>query len=67
MVYGDDTTTFPHLDNDDDKMIFLSGRDVQKYFDGGEKPLRKPLNKKKPKSTEAIVRGFKNLFKKFKF
>ena len=65
MVYGDDTTTFPHLDNDEDKMMFLSSRDVQKYFDGGEKPLRKPLSKKKPKVTEVIVRSFGNLFKKF--
>ena len=65
MVYGDDTTTFPHSDNDEDKMMFLSGRDVQKYFYGGEKPLQKPLNKKKSNPTEAIVRGFKDLFKRF--
>ncbi len=64
MVYGDDTTTFPHLDNDEDKMIFLSGKDVQRYFDGGEKPLRKPLSQKKLKPTEVIVRGFMKLFKR---
>ena len=65
MVYGDDTTTFPHVDSDEDKMMFLSGRDVQKYFDGGEKPLQKPLSRKKPKPTEVIVRGLKKLFKRF--
>ena len=64
MDYSDDTTTVPHLDNDEDKMMFLSGRDVQKYFDADSKPLRKPLNMKKPDSTNAIVRRFKNVFKK---
>jgi len=65
MVYGDDTTTFPHLDDDEDKMIFLSGKDVQRYFDGGEKPMQKPLSRKKPNPLVALVRGFKGLFKKF--
>lgn len=65
MVYGDDTTTFPHSDNDEDKMIILSGRDVQKYFNTDDKPLRKPLNKKKSNPAEAIFRSCRNLFKRF--
>jgi len=65
MAYGDDTTTFPHLDNEDDKMMFLSSREVQKYFDSGDKPLRKLLSNRKPKLIEAIIRGFRNLLIKF--
>ena len=64
MVYGDDTTTFPNPDNDEDKMMFLTGRDVQKYFEGDEKPLRKPLSRKKIKPKDVIFGSFRSLFKR---
>ena len=63
MDYTEDTTTFPDIENDEDKMVILSGSDVQKYFDVGQQPLRRPLKKIKPSSKEAIIRSIKTLFK----
>ena len=64
MVYSDDTTTFPRFDNDEDKMMILSGKEVQKYFEGGEKTVQKLLGKKKPRPMEMIFRGFRRLMKR---
>ena len=63
MSFNDDATTFPHTENDENKMVILSGRDRQKYFDVGQQPLRRPLQKSKFTSKEAFVRGIKTLFK----
>jgi len=64
MVYSEDTTTILNMDDDDgdDKMVILSGREVQKYFDGGLDPLRKPLKKSKPGLVGACADQFKKLF-----
>ncbi len=47
MYFSDDTTTQINKDLNEDKMLFLTGKQRLKYFSDSRTPVAKPLSEKK--------------------
>ncbi len=61
MILSDNTTTIQPVDNEDDKMQFLTRREIYKYLDSTGNSSKKPLEKKHPRIFRKFKKGLANL------